>query len=61
MGPKCEGCDHRCENYLNEDGECWGHMTEEEREALNQEIIRKTTKIEVPKPKTKTEMGFTWD
>ena len=58
-GPKCEGCDHRCENYLNEDGECWGHMTEEERKALDGFIVKKGEPKE--QPKTKVEQGFTWD
>lgn len=60
-GPKCEKCDHACENYLNEDAECLGSLTQEERAAVNQAIVTKfeTPKVEVPK--TKIESGFTWD
>lgn len=33
---KCEQCDHACDNPYNEDGECLGRMTKEERETFYQ-------------------------
>ncbi len=64
MSPKCEGCTHHCEHYLNEDAECLGRITPEEQEALNNFLLKKFEKpvvkpVEVPK--TKIEQGFTWD
>lgn len=38
MGPgNCEGCDEACER--NDDGECLGNLTPEEREAVIKYLI----------------------
>lgn len=34
----CLNCDHICDSLYNEDGECWGSLTHEQREALAKSI-----------------------
>ena len=34
----CVNCDHICDTYLNEDHECWGSLTEKQREELNKAL-----------------------
>jgi hypothetical protein len=38
-GP-CDNCDEACKNPYNDDEECLGSLTEEEREAVIQAIIK---------------------
>jgi hypothetical protein len=44
--PPCKGCDHACDNIYNEDGECVGKATPDEREALETFIVHETPKPE---------------
>ena len=58
----CEQCDHHCESPFNDDGECWGRLTQEEKDALRG-FITGVVKVEKPieQVKTKVQQGYTWD
>lgn len=51
--PACANCDHICENPLNEDGECWGRMTAQERLAFGQAMIVEAADTTIKKEEAK--------